>query len=154
MSTFFIFNIIVSCFLAGAMFYVLRLIFQNQKLKEFNVHVADELDLLFRAVREKATVEKRPRGHKGKVNLFQDSTGSIDLEDPGMLSTLITVIVSKHGNMRLKLDDFLAVQNEDYISVYVDTRTSELLLSTDHGIEKQDPLTMVNFTDPDDGTFH
>ena len=144
----------MSCFLVGAFGYVLYLIFRNHKLQKFNHHVADELDIIFRSVYDRVHVAQEKTAVKRKSKLFKNDPENVDLDDPGMLSTLITVIVNKHGSMRLELADFQAVDNDEYVSVYVDTKTSELLLSVDHAMEKKAPVTMVNFSDPDDGTFH
>jgi hypothetical protein len=67
------------------------------------------------------------------------------------MATIITVLIHKHGNVRLSLDDFMIPDNE-YVSVYVDTSTQEIILSLDHDLAIETQL--VNFTKTDDTTFH
>lgn len=78
------------------------------------------------------------------------------MDDPGMLSSILAVIVKKYGAIKLGIDDFTKTGNDDYVSVYVDTKTQDLILSLDHGlVEKEiDPMDMINFGSKDDNTFH
>jgi len=85
------------------------------------------------------------------------SWGSADpMEDPGMLASILAVIVKKYGALKLGIDDFESTGSTDYVSVYVDTKTQDLILSLDHGLveKEQDPMAMVNFGAKDDNTFH
>jgi len=78
------------------------------------------------------------------------------MEDPGMLSSILAVIVKKYGAIKLGLQDFESTSNDDYVSVYVDTKTQDLILSLDRGLDEKntDPMSMVNFGTKDDNTFH
>jgi len=80
--------------------------------------------------------------------------GLEDLVDPHVLSTLITVLVKKYGNLYVGVNDFKVVKDEEYVSVYVDTSTNDIVLSIDHNLEQKNSITMANFTDPDDNTYH
>lgn len=77
-----------------------------------------------------------------------------DLESPEMLSTILTVIIHKYGTAQISLSDFMKVPDEEYISVYIDTASKDLILSTDHDIGNKNPLNLVAFSNPDDNTFH
>ena len=78
------------------------------------------------------------------------------MNDPDMLSSVISVIVKKFGTLKLGLTDFEAVTDHDYVSVYVDTMTQDLILSLKHDLHTgaDDSMAMVNFGNPDDSTFH
>ena len=80
------------------------------------------------------------------------------MNDPDMLSSVISVIVKKFGTLKLGLTDFEAVTDHDYVSVYVDTMTQDLILSLKHdlhtGAEADDSMAMVNYGNPDDSAFH
>jgi len=94
-----------------------------------------------------ATVEdlyKPPEGYNGDV----------DLESSEMLSTILTVIIHKYGAAKLSLEDFYRVPENEYISVYVDSKSKKLILSADHNLTDKDPLNMISFTNSDDSTFH
>ena len=78
---------------------------------------------------------------------------ALDLGSPAVLSTLVTVLVRKHGDVRLSLHDF-AVPDEEHVSVYVDTNTKELILSLNHRLEEDQLYSMMAGADSDDNTFH
>ncbi len=83
-----------------------------------------------------------------------------DLSSPAMLATLVTVLVRKLGNVRLGLADFALVDDDAFVSVYVDTNTQEILLSmdpalTETGSDGGDIYEgFGSFGTPDDTTFH
>lgn len=77
-----------------------------------------------------------------------------DLVDPAMLSTIITVIVNKFGNVQLGIDDFANVPDGEYVSLYIDVDKQNLILSTDHSLSQDDPIEMLRYTTSDDNTFH
>jgi len=52
------------------------------------------------------------------------------------------------------LKDFMKVPDKEYVSVYVDTTSKELILSSDHELVSAESAAMVNFNNPDDNTFH
>jgi hypothetical protein len=51
------------------------------------------------------------------------------------------------------LEDFRAVKDEDYISVYSDNTSKELILSLDPNLASVDQVPK-GFYKTDDGTFH
>ena len=74
------------------------------------------------------------------------------MDSPELMATIITVLVHKiGGEVRLGLRDFM-IPDEEGVSVYVDTDTQEILLSTDHKLALDD--TLLSFTNPDDNTYH
>ena len=75
-----------------------------------------------------------------------------DFESPGFLATMITALIYKYGTARISLDDFTQA-NKDYVSVYVDGSTKEVVLSLDHNLGTES-IDFANFADPDDQTFH
>ncbi len=83
-----------------------------------------------------------------------------DIETPEMLTTLLTALVKKCGSIGVSLNDFLAIEEDDFISIYVNRSTQTLILSTDHDLEEksrmgtEDPFVMGNFSEPDDTTYH
>jgi hypothetical protein len=95
------------------------------------------------------TLKSIAKEKKETKNFSEDS-----MADPGMLSTIITVIVHKYGSIRLKIDDFTAVPDGEYVSVYVDVDEQNIILSTDKSLAAKDPLSMVSFSNSDDNTFH
>tara|TARA_B100000749_G_C18235823_1_gene386255 strand:+ start:84 stop:530 length:447 start_codon:yes stop_codon:yes gene_type:complete len=76
-----------------------------------------------------------------------------DFSSPAFLSTVIGALIIKHGTVRLSLQDVLKV-GDDYVSVYVDGQTQELILSMNHNLDTEDPLSMIGFPISDDKIFH
>ena len=123
----------------------------NHRRLRLNQQIGKELDTLIESTMQMARTNKTAGG-KSKTKKSRQAEGSGDwsfvngdLSSPEVLSTLLTVIVNKYGNLRLGLKDFTTVADADYISVYVDTTTNEILLSLDHQLGVSDPMSMVNF---------
>ena len=128
---------------------VWRLARVNYKRFQLNDLVADELQVIIESAQKSIKAQQQLSSKKALKN----DGDMMDLHDPVLLSTLITVIVYKHGTLRLKMEDFDAVPEDEFISVYVDTITNELILSLNHDLGKQDPI-LASFTGGDDTTFH
>ena len=126
--------------------------------KEVQVHVDKNEKLVAEAkghVERAMAAVDRSTGAVGPDDVLMNPDGSLAIDkDPVMLCSMLTAIVVKYGDMRLGLDDMAGlVDGEDYISVYVDTSTQEVVLSTQHNLE--DKVSFLNYTNPsDDETYH
>ena len=153
MDTLFYFNAAIAICLALGCAYVIYLVITHRSQITRNIGIADELYKLILKARESA-----------KINQDMAALYNIDFEQngylgsPAMLSSIITVIIAKYGDLKLSLDDFKKVKDSDYVSVYVDIKTKELVLSTDHDLSSyQDSFDMIDFANrtPDDSdTYH
>ena len=75
------------------------------------------------------------------------------MNDPALLGSILTAIVVKYGDMRLGVKDMILTEESEYVSVYVDTGTKEMILSTEHDLEGD--TSYFNFINPrDDETYH
>ena len=115
--------------------------YQLHKEKKFLTEVAAEMD---------AMITELKGTHQAKTLNHPIS----DLNDPAVLSTLITVLVKKYGNLRVGLEDFANVSEKEYVSIYVDTGTNDIILSISSDLGGDDPVTMAQFTNTDDKTYH
>ena len=123
----------------------------NHRRYKANLLVADELDTLIRQTLETIKEQKNMRRKSHNISGAEDLH---DLDSPAVLSTLVTVLVRKHGDIRLGLKDF-TIPDEEYVSVYVDTANQELILSLNHDLANHDLYSsMVAFNNSDDNTFH
>ena len=96
------------------------------------------------ALRAYASYPARPRGAPGDIDM---------LSDPAMLATILTGVVMKYGDMRLGMEDMTQIEDSEYVSVYIDGATKEIVLSTKHDLE--DDVSFYNFGNPDDDeTYH
>jgi len=131
--------------------------FTNYRQYKNNLVIAAELDRLLKSTLSivKKNKELSQREKEQTLSSLYDAQNAqtMDLESPAILSTLLTVLVNKFGDIKLSVKDFM-IPDEEYISVYVDPATQELLLSTNHGHDQDKAYPMVNFADPDDNTFH
>lgn len=139
-----IFFFISSCaFLRRA--YVLKK--SQQYLKEITIEFERTLETLQQA-------EAQERKLYGSKTKGIPPLGNKKFSDPLMLATIVTVLVNKYGTIRLNIDDFGAIPDDEYVSVYVETNTQELILSLNHTLGEEDPLKFVNFKKSDDSTYH
>jgi len=131
-----------------------------RKHQEMNMAISEGLDALLHAAKVEVTKNKKlvekARAAIGTKSTRLDASSIESMDDPGMLATIITVLVNKFGTLRLGIKDFSAIQDHEYVSVYMDTNTNELLLSLKHNLEEETGVIMdaMNFGAKDDGTFH
>jgi hypothetical protein len=146
-----ILNIFLFCVLGLCAGWVLYTGRRNRKRLSLNEQIADELDIILHNLLNmvKEAAQKRRPG-LGVIG----TPGNDDLSSPEMLSTLVTVLVSKFGNVTLDVHDFTAVAEEEYVSVYVDSDTKEIILSLDNTLSASTTYTMAPFGNTDDTTFH
>tara|TARA_R110002110_G_scaffold355679_2_gene565287 strand:- start:1040 stop:1480 length:441 start_codon:yes stop_codon:yes gene_type:complete len=118
----------------------------NRERSKLNELVSDELQVIIQAAQRTLKNQREIEESVGK-------NGLLDLHDPVMLSTLITVMVTKHGTLRLNMEDFDTISEDEFVSVYIDTGTNELILSLNHDLGKPDTV-LAQFSGGDDTTFH
>lgn len=101
-----------------------------------------------------AEAKKKIAAQTGAIELGPDGRVPFDQDAP-LMASVLTALVVKYGDMALSLDDMRRVTQNDYISVYVDTGTQELILSNDHDMVGADDLPdLFNLHGGDDETFH
>jgi len=141
---------------------------ENHQIQKVNKLVYKQLDGLMHKVKQevaknKILLEKTQEifGDGSKDNTFMSLMGAPgapkasvpDIGAAPLLSSLITVLVGKAGTTRLSLTDFEKVEKE-YVSIYVDPASEELVLSLNHDLASNDPMAMAKFGKTDDSTFH
>ena len=95
----------------------------------------------------------------GDASMFGDEP---ELSSPEILSTIISILIQKFGTTRLSIDDFAALGVGEFVSVYVDQGTMEIILSMDQNlsgkasfdVDVEDPLSSFFATSPKDDTYH
>jgi hypothetical protein len=147
--------LILSCLCAGI---AAMWAYRSYKRFQTNVAVARELERIIESTNDTINKTKKTiaesRGAKGIID--EGTVPGVDgapdiMESPELMSTIITVLINKYGSTRLGLDDFM-IPDGDYVSVYVDTATQEIILSLDKNLTLESEF--VGFTTPDDGTYH
>tara|TARA_Y100000004_G_scaffold146624_1_gene167549 strand:+ start:50 stop:544 length:495 start_codon:yes stop_codon:yes gene_type:complete len=154
---------IIVCY-AFATFFIWRGWKDNQLERQFNVALRNSSIALVEDIQEeidkneKLVAEAKSQVAAAMSALRADKSGySADpsdmMADPAMLSTILTAIVVKYGEMRLGMEDVMLSDENEYVSVYVDTGTKEMVLSTKHDLEGG--VSYFTQTGPDDDeTYH
>jgi hypothetical protein len=144
-------TIILTCLICGLLGLGSYWTFINYRRAQQNLKIGVELDRIVQSIIK----ENKSKSSLSEENLFDGAESAQEtLTSPAMISTILTVIIHKFGNMKLSLNDFM-IPDGEYISVYIDTATKELILSLNHQLAPgDDPYPMINFPDPDDNTFH
>ena len=145
--------LLIAC---GVVFFIAH---RNYKVWKHNQIITKELDVLVQSTLEVIRENKKIATKKTQDISLEDlydmrDPETHDITSPEMLTSILTVIVHKYGDVRLRLKDFIIPQ-EEYISVYVDTKSKELILSMDHNlVEVAEQYPMASFAKSDDNTFH
>ena len=120
---------------------------RSYRIYQTNLLVSEELDKIIAETLK--TIQKNKRGPE--ASSLGDGVDMNFMEEPGLMSTLITVLINKFGTVRLGMQDFM-IADEEYVSVYVDNDTKEIILSLNHTLASDD--VYVGFKDPSDNTFY
>jgi len=75
------------------------------------------------------------------------------LTDSKYLITLVTAIIKKEGSIRLSEEDFVQVTRDDYISLYIDLKTNDIVLKA-HSSNKSKEIVPYVATTSDEDVFH
>jgi hypothetical protein len=157
--------VVLSIMLVGVSYDAYRL----RKREADVLAVAEQVDHLFTAAREeviknKKLIEKAKELVLGNDSGFKSYGAGTEpaLSSPELLATLVTVLVNKYGTSRLTLTDFAQIPSEEYVSVYVDKGSGEIILSLDHEMASggdvsdfdEDPLSALFGKSPKDDTYH
>ena len=156
-------SIMVVCY-AGMTYYIWRGWKDNQLERKFNTalrnsaialveDIQDEIDKNEKLVaKAKEQVAAAMSAVKADMSDFGSDPTDM-MSDPALLSTILAAIVVKYGEMRLGIEDVMLSDGNDYVSVYVDTGTKEMVLSTKHDLEGT--VSYFTQTGPDDDeTYH
>ena len=160
-------SIMVVCY-AGMTYFLWRGWKRNALERKFNTAIRESAQLLAESVEDQiARNEKLVAEAKSQIAMAMaameadmataahDPPQDIDdmLNDPGMLASIITAIIVKYGDMRIGMSDMMSLDEDQSISIYVDTASKEMVLSTQHDLG--DKTSYINFSNPgDDETYH
>ena len=160
-------SIMVVCY-AGMTYFLWRGWKRNTLERKFNTAIRESAQLLAESVEDQiARNEKLVAEAKSQIAMAMsameadmaaaayDPPQDTDdmLNDPGMLASIITAIIVKYGDMRIGMKDMMLLDEEQSISIYIDTGSKEMVLSTQHNLG--DKVSYINFSDPgDDETYH
>ena len=75
------------------------------------------------------------------------------LSNAKYLTTLITTIVKKEGSITLNEKDFEDVTQKDYISLYIDLKTNDIILAANNTDFAEEPVPKVYDT-PEEDIYH
>ena len=124
---------------------------KSYRQHKINVIVSHELEKIIDNTT--STIRKTKDTIKEQHTILNSAeAGTQDLlEKPELMSTIIAVLVNKYVDVRLGMTDFM-ISDEEYVSVYVDTQTQEIILSMDNNLTSAE--SYMPYVNPDDKTFH
>lgn len=129
--------------------------YKNYQRWQLNNQLADELDVILKATLKNLQSLKERHAGEGSDPLIDLKDPLKAITSPAMISTMLTVLVKKNKIVRLSLEDFSSLNDEDFISIYVDNKSQQLVLSTQHDLaDGAESILMGGFTSSDDNTFH
>jgi hypothetical protein len=151
----FILNVALSIVLTGTLLFLLFLVQKNLALSKLHAHVGEELHSIIDNVDRAGQKIADAGGRLTAGDAIEIGAPGDDLlEDAGLLATMLTAIVTKYGDMRIKMSDIDSLGENAFISVYIDTTAQELILSMEPNLVENNQLVFEKFLKSDDGTFH
>jgi hypothetical protein len=109
----------------------------EKKLKKSIEDFANVLTIT--AIQEsQSEIKTSPSGVKYKT------VNSEYLADTKYLTTLITTIAKKYGSIILTEKDFIDVTMEDYVSLYIDLKTNNIILQANNYEESEEIIPYIN----------
>ncbi len=105
-----------------------------------------------------ALVDAAKEGLEGEIQETSDwvkykTAKSAYLSDTRYLTTLLTTMVKKSGTVKLSEEDFTNVTKNDYISLYIDMKTNDIILKS-HTAESSGEVTPYVAPSADEDVFH
>ena len=118
----------------------------EEKLKE---SINSFTDALVEAAQEgfDDEIKETPSGIKYKT------AKSSYLSNSRYLTTLLTTIVKKNGTIKLSEEDFVNITKSDYVSLYVDMKTNDIILKS-HSTDVANEITPYVAPSSDEDVFH
>ena len=159
-------SIMIVCY-ASMTYFIWRGWKDNQIKKKYNTALGNSVialveDMQKEIDKNEKLVAEAKRQVADTMSAVKADMSSLDSElhdpndimnDPALLGSILTAIVVKYGDMRLGAKDMILTEESEYVSVYVDTGTKEMILSTEHDLEGD--TSYFNFINPsDDETYH
>jgi hypothetical protein len=148
-------NLILSTFLIVSIIGTSIIAYLSYSRHKKNLYVSDELDILIHRTLE--TIEKQKAmtdvGSTSGPNVLNGTDHPLNLDSPAVVATILNVLVSKFGDVRLSLQDFV-ITDESYVSIYVDGQSREIILSMNPNLSQEELYSMGSYVDPNDNTFH
>jgi len=139
---------VLTGFSAALIFYFIRfwLVYRSKQR---------ELDILLAAVLEDAQAAE----HALRIAKRIQTDGSLSHKEPldsnKYLTTLITVMVKKYGDeIRLTGYDFRSVDLDEYVTLYVDMETHDIILRANSDSSLPDMSSYMMPPGTDEDTFH
>ena len=160
-------SIMIVCY-AGMTYFIWHGWKRNALERKFNTAIKESAQLLAESVEdqikrnEKLVAEAKSQVAMAMTAMEADMASAaynppqdVDdmLNDPGMLGSIINAIIVKYGDMRIGMSDMMQLDEDQSISIYIDTASKEMVLSTQHDLG--DKISFINFSNSkDDETYH
>jgi hypothetical protein len=133
---------------SGAAFYFIRFWFIYRSKQK-------ELDVLLATVLEDVRAAEQAIGAAKSIQSNGNASEHEPLDNNRYLTTLITVMVKKYGEeIRLTGHDFKNVGFDEYVTLYIDTSTYDIILKSNSVSSEVSDLSYMMPPGTDEDTFH
>ena len=119
----------------------------EEKLKKSVEGLTDALIEAAQDGMQQSEIKTSPSGVKYKT------VKSEYLQSTKYLTTLITTIIKKHGSITLNEEDFADVTNSDYVSLYIDLKTNDIILMANN-VELPEEVAPQVYETPEEDIYH
>jgi hypothetical protein len=122
----------------------------NEAEEQLKKSINNFTDALVEAARDSldAEIQETSTGVKYKT------AKSAYLSDPQYLTTLLATIVKKNGAIKLSEEDFINVSKSDYVSLYVDMKTNDIILKSHNTDSSSGEVAPYVSAATDEDVFH
>ncbi len=129
--------------------------YQNKKALEAEAKLKKAAEGLTDALLEAAKASAQEEGEikTSPSGIKYKTAKSKYLSDAKYLTTLITTLIKKYGTVRLNEEDFAAVTSKDYVSLYIDLKTNDIILAANNLDLPEDPAPQLYET-PEEDVYH
>jgi hypothetical protein len=122
----------------------------NEAEEELKRSISNFTDALVEAAKDglESDIQETSTGVKYKT------VKNAYLSDSRYLTTLLATIVKKSGTLKLSEEDFINVTKDDYISLYIDMKTNDIILRSHNKDSSLGEVTPYVASVSDEDTFH
>ena len=127
--------------------------YRTKKFNEAEEKLKESINNFTNALVEAAKESLEDTVHETSTGVKYKTANTAYLSDTRYLTTLLTTIVKKSGTLKLSEEDFVNVTKKDYISMYIDMKTNDIILKS-HNSDSSGEITPYVAPSADEDTFH
>jgi len=127
--------------------------YRTKKFNEAEAKLKESINIFTDALVDAAKEGLETEVQETSDGVKYKTAKSAYLSDTRYLTTLLTTMVKKSGTVKLSEEDFTNVTKNDYISLYIDMKTNDIILKS-HTSESSGEVTPYVAPSADEDVFH